>query len=129
EVDGKFYRVTADLVPGSVFKVGAGRELPAGQSYGQSYVYWDGLSEGAGGELYWLDSVELNGGRASFGPIRPEIYGQPVPKRIKARFRSIGKHQRSRARALGNIRALREELSTRPAKTYKSQVNLVQAVR
>ena len=128
EVDGKFYRVTADLVPGSVFKVGAGRELPAGQSYGQSYVYWDGLSEGTGYELYWLDSVELNGGRASFGPIRPEIYGQPVPKRIKARFRSIGKHQVSRARALGNIRALREELSTKPAKTYKSQVNLVQVV-
>ena len=128
EVDGKFYRVTADLVPGSVFKVGAGRELPAGQSYGQSYVYWDGLSEGTGHELYWLDSVELNGGRASFGPIRPEIYGQPVPERIKARFRSIGKRQVSRARALGNIRALREELSTKPAKTYKSQVNLVQAV-
>ncbi|HUV45440.1 MAG TPA: DUF2341 domain-containing protein [Dehalococcoidales bacterium] len=128
EVDGKFYRVTADLVPGSVFKVGAGKELPAGQSYGQSYVYWDGLSEGTGHELYWLDSVELNGGRASFGPIRPEIYGQPVPERIKARFRSIGKHQVSRARALGNIRALREELSTKPAKTYKSQVNLVQAV-
>ena len=128
EVDGKFYRVTADLVPGSVFKVGAGRELPAGQSYGQSYVYWDGLSEGTGHELYWLDSVELNGGRASFGPIRPEIYGQPVAKRIKARFRSIGKHQRSRARALGNIRALREELSTKPAITHKSQVSLVQAV-
>jgi hypothetical protein len=128
EVDGKFYRVTADLVPGSVFKVGAGRELPAGQSYGQSYVYWDGLSEGRGDELYWLDSVELNGGRASFGPIRPEIYGQPVPKRIKARFRSIGKHQRSRARALGNIRALREELSAKPAITHKFQVNLVQAV-
>ena len=124
EVDGKFYRVTADLVPGSVFKVGAGRELPAGQSY----MHWDGLSEGTGNELYWLDSVELNGGRASFGPIRPEIYGQPVPKRIKARFRSIGKHQVSRARALRNIRALREELSTKPAKTHKSQVNLVQAV-
>ena len=111
-------------MPGSVFKVGAGRELPAGQSY----MHWDGLSEGTGNELYWLDSVELNGGRASFGPIRPEIYGQPVPKRIKARFRSIGKHQVSRARALRNIRALREELSTKPAKTHKSQVNLVQAV-
>jgi hypothetical protein len=128
EVEGKFYRVTADLVPGSVFRVGAGRELPAGQSYGQSYVYWDGLSEGRGDELYWLDSVELNGGRASFGPVRPEIYGQPVAERIRARLRSIGRRQVSRARALGNIRALREELSTKPAKTYKSQVTLVQAV-
>ena len=124
EVDGKFYRVTADLVPGSVFKVGAGRELPAGQSY----MHWDGLSECTGNELYWLDSVELNGARASFGPIRPEVYGQPIPKRIKARFRSIGKHQLSRTRALGKIRALREELSTRSTQEHKSQAIFYQVV-
>jgi hypothetical protein len=116
EVDGKFYRITPDLVPGSVFKVGAGRELPAGQSY----MYWDGLTEGTGGELYWLDCVELNGGRASFGPIKPEIYGQPVSKRLKVRFKSITRHQVSRAREMGNIRELREELSTKSIQTQSS---------
>ncbi len=117
EVDGKFYRITTDLVPGSVFKVGAGRELPAGQSY----VYFDGLSRCTGQELYWLDCVELNGGRASFGPIRPEVYGQPIPKRLKARFKSITKHQISRAEAIGKIRALREELSSEKIQKQKSQ--------
>jgi len=117
ELDGKFYRITPDLVPGSVFKVGAGRELPAGQSY----MYWDGLSEGTGHELYWLDCVELNGGRASFGPIKPEIYGQPVSERLKVRFKSITRHQVSRARALGKARELREELSTKPIQTQSSK--------
>jgi hypothetical protein len=91
-------------------------------------MHWDGLSECTGNELYWLDSVELNGARASFGPIRPEVYGQPIPKRIKARFRSIGKHQLSRTRALGKIRALREELSTRSTQEHKSQAIFYQVV-
>ncbi|KKM17286.1 hypothetical protein LCGC14_1677300, partial [marine sediment metagenome] len=121
ELDGKFCRITPDLVPGSVFKAGAGRELPAGQSY----VYWDGLSGGTGGELYWLDCVDLNGGRASFGPIKPEIYGQPVSERLKVRFKSITQHQGSRARALGKARELRKELSTKPIQTQSSTATIL----
>ncbi|KKL75022.1 hypothetical protein LCGC14_2059050, partial [marine sediment metagenome] len=117
ELDGRFYRITPDLVPGSVFKAGAGRELPAGQSY----TYWDGLPGGTGGELYWLDCVDLNGGRASFGPIKPEIYGQPVSERQKVRFRSITRHQASRARALGKARELRVELNTERVQTQSSK--------
>jgi hypothetical protein len=117
ELDGKFFRITPDLVPGSVFSVGESSELPAGQSY----VYWDALTNQTGYESYWLDSTDLNGGRASFGPIRPEIGGQPVSKRLEGRFRSIGKRQVSRAQEMGNIRALREELSTKPVQTQGSK--------
>jgi hypothetical protein len=124
EVDGKYYRITADLVPGSVFKVGSGRDLPAGQSY----VYFDGLSAPTGHELYWLDCVELNGGRASFGPIEPEVYGQPIAARLKVRFRSIARHQISRAREVVKIRALRKELRTRQAQVQKSQAIFYQVV-
>jgi hypothetical protein len=124
EVDSKFYRITADLIPGSVFKVGASRELPAGQSY----VYCDGLSEHTGRELYWLDCVGLNGVRASFGPIRPEVYGKLIPERLKTRFRSIARHQISRAREVVKIRALREELSSRRAQVQKTQAIFYQVV-
>ncbi len=109
-----------------MFKVGASSELPARRSFGQSYVYWDGLSEGTGHEVYWLDSLEINGGRASFGPITPEISGQPIPKRLKARFRSIGKHQASRALELKNIHALRDWLNKTPAKAANSRVSIAQ---
>ncbi|NIN92239.1 hypothetical protein GTO36_04485, partial [bacterium] len=117
ELNGEFYRITADLVPGSIFKVGAGRELPAGQDY----VYFDGLSRCTGQELYWLDCVELNGRRATFGPVEPEALGQPVPERLRARFRSIEKHQISRAEAIRKVRTLREELSNGKTQKQKSQ--------
>ena len=84
-------------------------------------MYWDGLSEGTGHELYWLDSVGLNGGRASFGPIEPEVYGMPVPERLRVRFRSIEKHQVSRAEVIRKVRTLREELSNEKTQKQKSQ--------
>ena len=124
EVDGEFYRITTDLVPGSVFKVGAGRELPAGQDY----VYFDGLSRCTGQELYWLDCMELNGGRVTFGPIEPEVSAEPVSERLRARFRSISKHQISRAEAFRKVRTLREELSNRKIQELKSQAVFYQFV-
>ncbi|GAG08646.1 unnamed protein product, partial [marine sediment metagenome] len=124
EIDGKYYRVTPDLVPGSVFSVGEGNELPAGQSY----EYWDGLSKQTGREFYWLDSVELNGGRASFGPIEPEISGKPIPKGRKARFKSIADYQVSRAQARGKIKALREELSAAPIREQRSRAIFYEVV-
>jgi hypothetical protein len=124
ELDGEYYRITPDLVPGSVFKVGAGRELPAGQDY----VYFDGLSGRTGRELYWLDCVELNGRRVTFGPIEPEVYGTPAPERLSDRFRSIEKHQISRAETIRRVRALREELGYGKTQKQKSQAVFYQFV-
>jgi hypothetical protein len=117
EQDGKYYRITADLVPGSVFNAGAGKELPVGQRY----VYFDALSDLTGQESYWLDCVGLDGARASFGPIKPEIDGKPVPERLKARFRSIAKHQVSREEKLGKILELRKELKSKETEMQASQ--------
>jgi hypothetical protein len=117
EQDGKYYRVTADLVPGSFFNAGKGRELPGGQRY----VYFDGLLESKGSELYWLDCVGLDGARASFGPIKPEIGGKPIPERLKARFRSIARHQVSRSEELGKILELRKELRTKETEMQASR--------
>jgi hypothetical protein len=124
EIDSKYYRITPDLIPGSVFKVGASRELPAGQSY----VHWDGLSGHTGRELYWLDCVELNGVRASFGPIRPDVYGKLIPERLKTRFRSIARRQVSRAREVVKIRALRKELNNGKIQKQTSQATFYQFV-
>jgi len=124
ELDGEYYRITPDLVPGSVFKVGAGRELPAGQDY----VYFDGLSGRTGQELYWLDCVELNGRRVTFGPVEPEVYGKPVPERLRARFRSIEKHQISRAETIRKVCTLRGELSSEKIQKQKSPTEFYQFV-
>ncbi len=117
ELDGKFYRITPDIVPGSVFTVGESVELPAGQSY----EYWDALTEQTGREFYWLDSIELNGGRASFGPIEPEISDKPILKRRQARYKSLADYQVSKARAAKRIKALREELNAAPIREQKSR--------
>jgi len=124
ELGGKFFRITPDLVPGSVFNIGEGVELPAGQSY----AYWDALSKQTGCESYWLDSIELNGGRASFGPIELEISGKPILKGRHARFKSIADYQVSKARARGKIKALREELSAVPVRERSSRAIFYEVV-
>jgi hypothetical protein len=117
EQDGKYYRVTADLVPGSVFNAGARRELTGGQRY----IYFDAISELTGQESYWLDCVGLDGARASFGPIKPEMGGKPIPERLKARFQSIARRQVSRQEELGKILELRKELKTKEAEIQASR--------
>jgi hypothetical protein len=124
ELDGKYFRITPDVVPGSVFSVGEGSELPAGQSY----AYWDALTKQTGGEFYWLDSIELNGGRASFGPIETGISGKPIPKGRKARYKSIADYQVSKARARGKVRALHEDLSAAPVREQKSRAIFYEVV-
>jgi hypothetical protein len=124
ELDGKYLRITPDLVPGSVFSVGEGSELPAGQSY----EYWDALTKQTGREFYWLDSKELNGGRASFGPIETGISGKPIPKGRQARHKSIADYQVSKARARVKVKALRDELSVAPIREQKPRAIFYEVV-
>lgn len=117
EQEGRYYRITTDLVPGSVFSAGNGRKLPVGQRY----IYFDALSALTGQESYWLDCVGFDGARASFGPIKPEIGGKPIPERLKARFQSIAKHQFSREEKLEKIIELRKELRTKETEMQASR--------
>ena len=110
QVDEQFYRITTNLLPGSVFKVGPDVELPGGGKY----VFWDALSNPTGQELYWLECMDINGGHAFFGPIKPDEYGLPVLEQFKGRFNTISKQQLSKTRAFWRIRELRKQRQTSP---------------
>ncbi|GAF74614.1 unnamed protein product, partial [marine sediment metagenome] len=110
QVDEQFYRITTNLLPGSVFKVGPDVELPGGGKY----VFWDALSNPTGQEFYWLECMDINGGHAFFGPIKPDEYGLPVPVQFKGRFETISKQQFSKTRAFWRIHELRKQGQTSP---------------
>ena len=110
EVDFQFFRITPNLLPGSVFKVGAGNKLPAGQTY----VFWDSLSNKTGRELFWLECTDLSGGRAYFGPVTPETDKELLSEPLKSRFNTIAKNQLSKTQEYWKIRKLRKQLGARP---------------
>jgi len=62
---GERVRVTPDMIAGSAFFVGARTVLSAGRSY----VWRDTQGSSADAE-YWLESVDINGFSAWYGPVR-----------------------------------------------------------
>ncbi|MEE9501153.1 MAG: C25 family cysteine peptidase, partial [Candidatus Aminicenantaceae bacterium] len=115
EIDSQLYRITPNMVPGSVFKVGAGKELPEGQSY----VFWDALPELTGRELYWLECTDTYGARAYFGPAKPGAEDEQPPERLRKRFLTIAELQHSKTKEYWRIRRLRNQLRARPMQEDK----------
>jgi hypothetical protein len=65
EQNGKRTRVTSSFVAGSALSVGQGNKLTAGYSY----TWFD--PQGTADTSYWLESIDLNGGRQWAGPTYP----------------------------------------------------------
>src|SRR3989475_753370 len=65
EEQGARTRITPALIAGSALKGRAGTVLTAGQSYS----WWDVLPLKSGSLRYWLEELDLKGGRTWHGPI------------------------------------------------------------
>jgi hypothetical protein len=85
EVDGRYYRITPQIIAGSLFSVGAGNPLIGGQSY----RFWDPMADHAGAGRYWLEYTHLKGFHAYFGPIEPQALGHRLSEQVAHHYRTL----------------------------------------
>ncbi len=73
DVGGNLVPINREMVAGSTLMSKATLEA------GYSYAWWDG--SGAIGDRYWLEEVEVTGGRRQYGPFTASAAKKPIARR------------------------------------------------
>ena len=119
EDNGKRQRVTPSIVAGSALTVGPGSRLTAGYSYSWSD------SKGKTDSLYYLEAIDLNGERQTFGPIYPSLVSASIPSPKQGRAMLLTELSASAESMVGSVRSAEHSwASALPASARSASLTL-----